>query len=517
MELPQAEAFVPARQLALTIGAVGLVSALILAIGIWLVARQVTRPILDLATAATAVAGGDLSATAAVTSRDEVGQLGRAFDDMTAQLRESVETLERRVDERTAELRRQKQYFESLVDVSPAAVVTMDREENVSGWNPAATRLFGFTPAEATGRHIDDLIMADDAMREEGHGIAAEALSAGRSARLSRRSRKDGGVVDVEIVMVPLIVDGEHAGYYAVYHDITELQAARREADGANQAKSSFLAAMSHEIRTPMNAIIGMSGLMLDTPINDEQRDYAETIRSSGDALLTIINDILDFSKIEAGRIDLEATPFELGRAIEGALDVLAPSAVRKGIELAWEADPEVPARVVGDPGRFRQIVLNLLSNAVKFTETGEVTVVLGGQPIDEVAGDGARWEIAIDVRDTGIGIPADRIERLFQSFSQADASIARRFGGTGLGLVISRRLAEAMGGSLTVESSGVPGEGSTFRLRIIVPTAQPAEDAIRSAPAVTPLAGRRALIVDDNATNRRIIAAQMPSLGHGR
>ena len=517
VELPQAEAFVPARQLALTIAAVGLGSALLLAVGIWLVARQVTRPILDLATAATAVAGGDLSATAAVTSRDEVGRLGRAFDDMTAQLRESVETLERRVEERTGELRRQKQYFESLVEISPAAVVTMDRDERVSAWNPAATRLFGFTPDEAIGQVIDDLIMATDAMRAEGHGVASEALASGRSSRMSQRSRKDGGVVDVEIVMVPLIVDGQHTGFYAVYHDITELQAARREADDANLAKSSFLAAMSHEIRTPMNAIIGMSGLLLDTPLADEQRDYAETIQGSGDALLTIINDILDFSKIEAGRIDLESAPFDLRRAIEGALDVLAPAAAKKGIELAFELDGAVPARLVGDAGRFRQIVLNLLSNAVKFTETGEVVVTGRASMATKEGSPGAGdppWEIAIDVRDTGIGIPPDRIDRLFQSFSQADSSIARRFGGTGLGLVISRRLAEAMGGSLTVDSAGVPGEGSTFRLRIVVPALP--EDADEVAADLLPVVfeGRHALVVDDNATTRRILVAHLRGWG---
>ena len=326
VELPQAEAFAPAQELALTILVVGLLSALLLTIGIWLIARQVTRPILRLASTATAVASGDLTATAPVTSEDEVGRLTAAFNDMTAQLRENVETLERRVEERTAELtdalaaeavatteiRRQKQYFESLVEISPAAVVTMDRNERVSAWNPAATRLFGFAPDEAIGHRIDELIMDSDAMRAEGEGVAREALATGRSARISRRARKDGREVDVEIVMVPLVVDGEHTGFYAVYHDITELQAARDEADAANQAKSTFLAAMSHEIRTPMNAIIGMSGLLLDTSLDDEQRDYADTIRTSGDALLTIINDILDFSKIEAGRVDLETAPFDL-------------------------------------------------------------------------------------------------------------------------------------------------------------------------------------------------------------
>lgn len=400
------------------------------------------------------------------------------------------------------------------------AVIITDSDGYIEWVNEGFVRLTGYTFAEAIGKKPGHLLQGAQSSPETVRKISAMLKSALPFTEEILNYHKDGRVYWVSLNVTPIFDDkGKLVRFISIESDITQrkqaeeaLQAAKEAADAASQAKSEFLAGMSHEIRTPMNAIIGMAELLAETPLNPEQKKYVEIFRSAGETLLTIINDILDISKVEAGHIQLECTGFNLVELTETLCEVMAVAAHRKGIELACHIMPDVPENLVGDPGRLRQILLNLVGNAIKFTDHGQVMVEIklrrGEEAVSSTQSEGDSCALDFSVTDTGIGIPSDKIELVFEKFSQADKSITRKYGGTGLGLSISRQLVELMGGRIQVESK--VGEGSSFSFT----AAFGIQEKPFEAPLERDLSGIMVLIVDDNAANRMILKETMTRWG---
>src|SRR6202041_618717 len=496
--------------------------------------KLISEPIGQLARTAHEVSvKKDYSLRVAKGNDDEIGFLVDKFNEMLEQiehrdsaLQHAHADLERRVDKRTLQLQKEinerrrieqeleerKAFLTSLIEHIPVAIAAIDNDDAVQMCTPAFETLFRYSQKAILGQTLANLV-ANPALRAEVE-LHRKRLAEGHGVHLlTRRCRSDGSLVDVEAFSVPLSLEGKRTGALLLYQDITvrklaeeAMLRAKEAAEASSKAKSEFLANMSHEIRTPMNGILGMTQLTLDTDLDAEQREYLGMVKTSADSLLLLLNDILDFSKIEAGKLDLDLAAFPLRKSIGETMKTLGLRAHQKSLELAWRVEAGVPEHLFGDLGRLRQVLVNLVGNSIKFTERGEVLL-----EVVKIAQAGAAVELHFSVRDTGIGIAKEKQAAIFEAFTQADSSTTRLYGGTGLGLGITKRLVEMMGGKIWVQSE--LGKGSTFHFTCHFKLNNELTDELESRdPEI--LQGRSILIVDDNKTNRIILVEMLAQWG---
>ena len=491
--------------------AASIVSLVILMFLLGTMLRQGLRPLTGLASTVKHFGAGDLSQRAIVSGPPEIASTADAFNQMAA----SIEELMNKVH--TGEMLNRR--LALAVEQSNDAVLTLDLDGHIQSWNSGAERLYGYPAQDVLGRSVSFLLP------ESRQAELAQWLDRIRHATSGERFdtqalTRDARLLDISVSASPLFdTNGKRTGEINISHDITEskamaraLQEAKEQAEAANNAKSQFLANMSHEIRTPMNGILGMTDLVLDSELGEQQREYLSLVKTSAESLLTVLNDILDFSKIEAGRMDVENIEFSPEQVVVDSARLLELRAKEKGLSFEWIVSPEVPPLLFGDPARLRQIVLNLVGNAIKFTEKGGIKVIV---TVDDKTQNTAVLHIAIE--DSGIGIPPDRVDSIFSAFSQVDASTTRRYGGTGLGLSICSRLAALMGGRIWVESEA--GKGSTFHLTITMAlsgdTHIPQETFAASDLCAKTEQPGHVLVVEDVLVNQALARSLLEKRGH--
>jgi len=511
-EIDEKEAFAPLKQIGILLIAFLVLVPLVAWLMGFFASRMISKPINKLHEGTEIIGQGNLDYKVGTDSKDEVGQLSRTFDKMTENLRNtttSIAKLNKEISKRKrAEkvLSENEERFRIITSSAHDAIIMMNNDGNVAYWNESTETMFGYKKEEALGRELHALVVPERFYEDFKKGFSGfrktgKGAAVGKTVELVGL-RKDREEFPIELSLSGVKLKGLWNAI-GIIRDITdrnkaeaELKQAKKEVELANRAKSEFLANMSHEIRTPMNSVIGFTDMLLDTNLDKDQIDYVSTIKKSGESLLSLINDILDFSKIEAGELGFEDTDFDPELLAYDICEQVRPKIGLKPIEILCRIGDNIPSLVRGDPLRYRQVLTNLMGNAPKFTEKGEIELSLD---IEEEKDN--QIKLHAKIRDTGIGIPKEKLSDIFGAFQQADGSITRKYGGTGLGLTISKQISGLMGGELWVESE--VNKGSIFHFTAWLGKSE-AKEAKRFSSVS--LSGKKALIVDDNQTNLDIL-----------